>query len=301
MTIEVKENFDAKNLTSFKVSGSIERAYFPTSVEELTELLLTLENPLVVGNCSNILISTEGYKGDIVFTTKCKDIIFNGKKVYAECGVKGPMASKLALENNLSGWEFMIGFPGSIGGEIYMNASAKEQSVSDHLINAKIFDLDKKEVLTLSKKQLEFNYRSSICQRKNYIILSAEFELEPKSYNEIKERMDTNLAFRKNHQPSLAQPNCGSVFRNPEGNSAGKLLDSIGAKELTVGGANVWENHANFIINHNNATSTDILNLMLLMYNKVKEVYSIDLKPELIYIGNKSKKEAEIWKILKQK
>ena len=113
--------------------------------------------------------------------------------------------------------------------------------------------------------------------------------------------MDTNLAFRKNHQPSLAQPNCGSVFRNPEGNSAGKLLDSIGAKELTVGGAKVWENHANFIINHNNATSTDILNLMLLMYNKVKEVYSIDLKPELIYIGNKSKKEAEIWKILKQK
>ena len=301
MAIEVKENFDAKNLTSFKVSGSIERAYFPTSIDELTDLLTTLENPLVVGNCSNLLISSDGFKGDIIFTTKCSNITFNGNKVYAECGLKGPMASKLALENNLSGFEFMIGFPGSIGGEVYMNASAKEQAISDHLTSARVFDLDTKKVLTLSKEQLEFGYRSSICQRKNYVLLSAEFELESKSHDKIKERMDLNLSFRKNHQPSLALPNCGSVFRNPEGNSAGRLLDSIGAKELSVGGAKVWENHANFIINYNNATSTDILNLMLLMYNKVNETYSIKLEPELVYIGNKSKKEAEIWKILKQK
>ncbi len=301
MAIEVKENFDAKNLTSFKVSGSIDRAYFPTSIEELTELLNTLENPLVVGNCSNLLISSDGFEGDIIFTTKCSNITFYGNKVCAECGLKGPMASKLALENKLSGFEFMIGFPGSIGGEVYMNASAKEQAISDHLISAKVFDLDTKQVLTLSKAQLEFGYRSSICQRKNYVVLSAEFELKPKAYDEIKEKMDLNLSFRKNHQPSLALPNCGSVFKNPEGNSAGRLLDSIGAKELSVGGAKVWEHHANFIINYNNATSTDILNLMLLMYNKVNETYSIKLEPELVYIGNKSKKEAEIWKILKQK
>lgn len=301
MTIEVRENFDAKNLTSFKVSGLIERAYFPKNVDELIEVLKTVESPIILGNCSNVLLSSSGIKGDVIFTQKCNAIKVDGKKVYAECGLKGPMASNEVLKHSLSGFEFMIGFPGSIGGEVYMNASAKEQAISDHLTNAKVFDLDTKEVLILSKEELEFDYRSSICQRKNYVVLSAEFELEEKSQEEIKERMDFNLTFRKSHQPSLALPNCGSVFKNPENNSAGRLLDSIGAKDLTIGGAKVWENHANFIINFNSATSEDILNLMLLMYNKVKEKYDIKLNPEVVYLGNNSEIEEKIWKTLKQK
>jgi len=301
MTIEVRENFDAKNLTSFKVSGLIERAYFPKNVDELIEVLKTVESPIILGNCSNVLLSSSGIKGDVIFTQKCNAIKVDGKKVYAECGLKGPMASNEVLKHSLSGFEFMIGFPGSIGGEVYMNASAKEQAISDHLTSAKVFDLDTKEVLTLSKEELEFGYRSSICQRKNYVVLSAEFDLEEKPQEEIKERMDFNLTFRKNHQPSLALPNCGSVFKNPENNSAGRLLDSIGAKDLTVGGAKVWKNHANFIINFNSATSQDILNLMLLMYNKVKEKYDIKLNPEVVYLGNNSEIEEKIWKTLKQK
>ena len=301
MTIEVRENFDAKNLTSFKVSGLIERAYFPKNVDELIEVLKTVGNPIILGNCSNVLLSSSGIKGDVIFTQKCNAIKVDGKKVYAECGLKGPMASNEVLKYSLSGFEFMIGFPGSIGGEVYMNASAKEQAISDHLTSAKVFDLDSKEVLTLSKEELEFGYRSSICQRKNYVVLSAEFELEEKPQEEIKERMNFNLTFRKNHQPSLALPNCGSVFKNPENNSAGRLLDSIGAKDLTSGGAKVWENHANFIINFNSATSEDILNLMLLMYNKVKEKYDIKLNPEVVYLGNNSEIEEKIWKTLKQK
>lgn len=300
MTIEVRENFDAKNLTSFKVSGLIERAYFPKNVDELIEVLKTVESPIILGNCSNVLLSSSGIKGDVIFTQKCNAIKVDGKKVYAECGLKGPMASNEVLKHSLSGFEFMIGFPGSIGGEVYMNASAKEQAISDHLTSAKVFDLDTKEVLTLSKEELEFGYRSSICQRKNYVVLSAEFDLEEKPQEEIKERMDFNLTFRKNHQPSLALPNCGSVFKNPENNSAGRLLDSIGAKDLTVGGAKVWKNHANFIINFNSATSQDILNLMLLMYNKVKEKYDIKLNPEVVYLGNNSETEEKIWKTLKQ-
>lgn len=301
MTIEVRENFDAKNLTSFKVSGLIEHAYFPKNSDELVEILKTVEKPIVLGNCSNILLSSCGIKGNVIFTQKCNAIKIEGNKVYAECGLKGPMASNEVLKHSLSGFEFMIGFPGSIGGEVYMNASAKEQAISDYLKCAKVFDLDTKEVLTLSKEELEFGYRSSICQRKNYIVLSAEFELEEKPQEEIKARMNFNLTFRKNHQPSLALPNCGSVFKNPENNSAGKLLDSIGAKNLTVGGAKVWDNHANFIINFDNATSEDILNLMLLMYNKVKEKYDIELSPEVVYLGNNSEIEEKIWKTLKQK
>ena len=301
MDIEVREEFSAKNLTSFKVSGAIQHAYFPKNVDELVYLLNKLDNPLVVGNCSNILISSAGYNGNIIFTTKCNNIKISDKTVYAECGLKGPMASKLAYQNSLTGFEFMIGFPGSVGGEIYMNASAKEQSISDYLTFATVFDCKNKETLKLSKKELEFGYRTSICQKKQYVVISAEFELPFAEQKNIKEKMDYNLDFRKNHQPSLALPNCGSVFKNPENNSAGKLLDSIGAKDFTIGGAKVWENHANFIINNNNATSEDILNLMMLMYNKVKETYGISLKPEVKYIGNKSKKEAEIWKELMQK
>ena len=301
MPIEVKNDFDAKNLTTFKVSGLIKKAYFPQSIKELTKLLQEIQDPIVLGNCSNVLISSFGYDGNIIFTTKCKDIKFKNNRVYAECGLKGPMASKLAYEHSLSGFEFMIGFPGSIGGEIYMNASAKDQAISDNLIYAKIFDNKNKKILELSKEDLDFSYRHSICQDNNYTVLCAEFELKEENQNVIKSQMDYNLDFRHNHQPSLALPNCGSIFKNPENNSAGRLLDSIGAKNLSVGGAKVWENHANFIINYNNATSEDILNLMLLMYNKVDEGYNIKLCPEMIYIGNKSQKEAKIWKALNGK
>ncbi len=300
MNIEVIENFNAKNLTSFKVSGQISKAYFPKSAEELIFLLSTLKNPLVLGNCSNILISSDGYNGEVIFTTKCNSIKVENTKIYAECGVKGPMASKVAKDSGLSGFEFMIGFPGSIGGEIYMNASAQGQAISDFLISATVFDMDIKKKIKLSKEDLKFEYRHSICQDKKYVIVSAEFELQKDLQEKIDEKMQYNLNFRRNHQPSLALPNCGSVFKNPENNSAGRLLDSVGAKNFSVGNAKVWENHANFIIN-NGATSLDILNLMLLMYNKVEETHNIKLKPEVIYIGNNSEKEAKIWKTLKQK
>lgn len=301
MNIEVIENFNAKNLTSFKVSGEIKRAFFPKNIEEFAFLLNELENPLILGNCSNVLISSYGYNGDVIFTSKCNKIEVNGTNIYVECGVKGPMASKIACENSLSGFEFMIGFPGSIGGEVYMNASAQKQAISDYLISAKVFDPEKKEILELSKKQLEFDYRSSICQRKNYVVLSANFELAEDSKENIDAKMQYNLDFRRNHQPSLSLPNCGSVFKNPQNDSAGRLLDNVGAKEFSFGGAKVWENHANFIINQNSSTSEDILNLMLLMYNKVNEIHKIQLEPEVIYVGNNSETEEKIWKILKQK
>lgn len=301
MDIEVKHNFDAKNLTSFKVSCIIENAYFPKSKEELIYLLKMLDNSVVLGNCSNVLISSEGLMQNVIFTKNCNKIEFDNEKVYAECGLKIQMASKLACENGLGGFEFMIGFPASIGGAVFMNASAQGQAISDYLLYAEVFDIKTKEVLKLSKDDLKFDYRKSICQDKNYIVLSAEFDLPKYDNTEIQNKMKCNLEFRRKHQPSLALPNCGSVFKNPQNDSAGRLLDKVGAKKLSVGGAKVWEHHANFIINYNNATSNDILNLMLLMYNKVDENFGIKLSPEVIYIGDKSTDEEKIWNILKQK
>ena len=265
MNIEVYNDFNAKNLTTFKISGIIKRAYFPKNKDELVYLLKILDNPLVLGNCSNVLISSYGVNRDVIFTKKCNNIDVLDDILSVECGANGIMASKVASENGLGGLEFMIGFPGSIGGEIYMNASAQNQCISDYLVCADIFDKSTKMVKTLSKEDLNFSYRHSICQDKEYVVLSGTFMLPLTDKKIIKEKMDMNLKFRHEHQPSLKYPNCGSVFKNPENTSAGKLLDEIGAKTLTYGGAKVWENHANFIINQNNASSSDILNLMLLM------------------------------------
>ncbi len=301
MNIEVYNDFNAKNLTTFKISGIIKRAYFPKNKDELVHLLKILDNPLVLGNCSNVLISSYGVNRDVIFTKKCNNIDVLDDILSVECGANGIMASKVASENGLGGLEFMIGFPGSIGGEIYMNASAQNQCISDYLVCADIFDKSTKMVKTLSKEDLNFSYRHSICQDKEYVVLSGTFMLPLTDKKIIKEKMYMNLKFRHEHQPSLKYPNCGSVFKNPENTSAGKLLDEIGAKTLTYGGAKVWENHANFIINQNNASSSDILNLMLLMYNKVNKEKHITLKPEVIYIGSNSKEEENIWKILNTK
>ena len=124
--------------------------------------------------------------------------------------------------------------------------------------------------------------------------------MEEKDVDLIKVKMQENLQFRHSHQPSLALPNCGSVFRNPEGNSAGRLLESVGVKSFKIGGAKVWEGHANFIINENKATSTDVLELMLKMQSEVREKYNIELMPEVRYLGNNSRKEEDICKILYQ-
>ena len=155
--------------------------------------------------------------------------------------------------------------------------------------------------MTLSKEEMEFAYRTSICQKNPYTVLEAEFELEPSEGTKIQAKMDENLAFRKDKQPPLTLPNCGSTFRNSQGDSAGRLLDSVGAKGLKVGGMKVWENHANFIVNENEATSLDALHLMLEMYNRVKEKFDIELQPEVRFLGGKNEEEVEICKILYRK
>lgn len=278
----VEENFDIKKLTSFKIGGKIAKMYFPEAIEEFVEILQKKTDAFVVGNLSNTLVSSDGYNGVVVSTSKLNEIKIDSTSVIAGAGVKGPKLAQIVAQKGLSGLEFMIGFPGSVGGEIYMNAGANGQCVADCLKWAKVY-CPQKGILTLSKKDLEFSYRTSICQKENYIVLEAEFELTPSEG--VKEKMDENLAFRKSHQPSLALPNCGSIFKNPDGNSAGRLLDECGVKGLSVGGVKVWENHANFIVNYNDGTSQDVVNLMREMRKRVKDKFDIELKPEIRFLG----------------
>lgn len=294
MQVEVKENYSIKNLTSFKIGGVVENLYFPTTQQEFVYLLKTLKNPIVVGSWSNVLVSDVGIKGDVISTAKLNRIDIKGTKVTADAGVKGPALSQKVLEHSLSGFEFMIGFPGSVGGNVYMNAGAHGQTISDYLVSVCVFDLKKKEVLVLNKEDLKFSYRTSILQKKPYVVLSVEFDLVKKSKEQIEDLIKRNLEFRKTHQPLLSTPNAGSVFKNPENDSAGRLLDKAGVKDFTVGGAKVWDGHANFIVNNENASSSDVLELMFKMYNAVKDKYTINLRPEIRYMGEKTQREEEI-------
>lgn len=294
----VKENFEIKNLTTYKIGGKVKKIFFPETQAEFTELLREHPDSLVLGSCSNILFSSNGYDGEIILTTALKQFELRGTHVFAACGVKGPLLAQKTADAGLSGFEFMIGFPGSIGGDICMNAGAHGQSISDNLIQCCLFDRDTKEVVYKKKDEMEFGYRHSILQNKRYILVHAEFELIKTQAEDIKSLIERNLEFRKNIQPSLACPNAGSVFKNPENDSAGRLLDKAGVKSYDLPRAKVWENHANFIVNKGDATSEDILTLMVMMYNAVKNQYTIELKPEIIFIGNKTEKEEELWNIM---
>lgn len=297
MQIECINDFEIKNLTTFRIGGKVAKVYFPKNVDEFVFVLKSEPEAKVVGNLSNTLVSTYGHNGVVISTSKMKAFKIEQNLLTADAGIKGPFLAKQAAENGLSGLEFMIGFPGSVGGEVCMNASANGQAVSDCLKNVKLYSPDR-GVFVLSKDEMEFSYRSSICQKMPYIVLSAEFELTPAPRDEIENRMEENLSFRKNHQPSLVLPNCGSVFKNPNGDSAGRLLEQAGAKELQIGGARVWENHANFIVNDRAGTSEDVLNLMFEMYSRVKNKFGIELEPEVRFLGGNNEDEVKLCKIL---
>ena len=294
----LQTDYDIKKMTSFKIGGKIARMYFPESVEEFVEIKEKESESFVAGNFSNILVSSDGYDGAVICTKKIDGIRIEGNRVLAGAGVRGTKLSKIVLENGLSGLEFMIAFPGSVGGEVFMNAGAHGQMIADVLRSARVY-CPEKGVISLTNADMQFSYRTSICQKMPYSVLEAEFALQPCAKDKIQEKMNENLSFRQNKQPSLTLPNCGSTFRNPEGDSAGRLLDEAGVKGLKIGGAYVWENHANFIINDGSATSLDILELMYEMYSRVKEKFNVELKPEVRYLGGKNEKEVELCRKLK--
>jgi len=294
--MKIEENHELKKYTTFQIGGSSPVVCFPENENELAEALEKYPDAVVLGNCSDVLISSKGIDFPVIITTGMKDFKIDGTNVSVSCGVKAPKLSCAAADACLSGFEFMIGIPGSIGGMVCMNASAHGQSVSDYLVSCKVYDRNNRVIKTLSKKEMEFSYRNSIVSKKRYVVLSVEFDLKKSDKDEIKNLMDRNLEFRRQKQPSLALPNAGSVFKNPENDSAGRLLEKAGVKSCIIGGAKVWENHANFIVNIGQATSSDVLSLMKKMKNEVKSKYTIELVPEIKYIGKADEEESKLWK-----
>jgi len=295
---EIFENYSIKNESTFKIGGTVKKAAFPVNVEEFIRLLESDEYDYVLGSCSNVLFSSQKIDKSFIITKKVNEYKINGNKIYVSAGTLGAVVSRACLEHNLTGFEFLIGFPGSFGGMIYMNASAHNQAVSDNFICANVFNKRTKQTQILYKDDMNFSYRHSKITESEYIILSAEFELKEGNHEQIEELMKRNTEFRRTRQPSLKYGNAGSVFKNPSNDSAGRLLDLCNLKGEKEGGAMVSTEHANFIINLNNATSEDVLTLMYKMYLNVKEKYTIELRPEIKYIGDEKTKEYRLWRIL---
>ena len=292
------QNNELSRLTTFKIGGECEQLFFPEILKEFSELLFELDNPLIIAGGSNLLISSLGVKTPVVCTNKLKNLEITGNKVKAECGVRGGFLAQAVAKEGLSGFEFMIAFPGTVGGNLYMNASAHGQFMSDCFVSANVFDKDLKQVINLKKEDMNFAYKQSILQTGRYILLDAEFELVKKDTSSIQELMERNLSCRKQSQPSMAHPNAGCAFKNPENDSAGRLLDKAGMKGFVGNNVKVWDLHANFIVTTGKATSTDVLELMLKMYNVVKDTYKIELEPEIIFVGERNEREEEICQLL---
>lgn len=277
---EVKE-IKLKDYSTYKVGGD-SLMIFVDSVNSLIKLLkyLNVNNIKykVVGNASNLIFSDYGYDGALINLSNIK--LFKKYGNYFTV-FSGYSLSKFSMEvSNMgyTGMEFSVGIPGQIGGSIFMNAGCYGSSISNVLYKVKVLTEDYK-VKTLYNKDLDFGYRDSIFKHSNLICLSATFELGIGNINEIKSKIEEYRLKRFNSQP-LEFPNAGSVFKNPEGLYAGKLIEDLGLKGKNVGGAYISEKHANFIVNKNNASSKDIVDLINMVKEEAKKKYNIELKCE---------------------
>lgn len=304
--IDHREDYDLVAFNTLRIHSIAEDVYFPSSLDEFVLLLSNLENPLILGRGSNVLLSCKGTKRPVIVTKNLNKITVNSPFIEAEAGASAPKLSEIALELKLTGFEFLCCLPATIGGATCMNAGAVGQNISDVFVSAKVYDTEDDVIKEFNYEDMDFSYRkTNLKNQERYILLSAKFKLkEADDFNTIQNLMDENFEKRKTSQPTLKDPNLGCVFKNPVINgekiSAGKLLDECNLKSKPIGGAMVYFRHANFIINFNEGTSLDYLKLMQEMQNKVKEKFNITLEPEIIYAGD-DKEEAAIWNNLIQK
>lgn len=273
--------------TTWKVGGPAEYLVFPNSVEKVSLVIKTAKKnniPIVVlGNGSNVLVKDNGIKGLVINTSKLQKIEVKGTSIFAEAGVTMPALAKYALQNSLTGLEFSVGIPASFGGAILMNAGAWGKSTGEVIKEVKIVDMEG-EVKTFSKRDISFKYRESSFKRGAQVIVSGIVELTKGDPIKIKNLMQLHQKSRLAKQP-VKLPNAGSVFKNPEGYAAGYLIESVGLKGFSIGGAQISDKHANFIINTGDATAEDILNLMERTIQCVENFYGIHLEPEVSILG----------------
>ena len=281
------ENEPMSKHTTFRVGGPADLMFYPESREEISAAIeaAKAENvPVyVIGNGSNLLVRDGGIRGlVIVLGDEYAQVCVDGDRIYAQAGVRLSRIAAVAQENGLAGLEFAGGIPGTLGGGCMMNAGAYGGQLSDVLVSCQVL-LDG-ELKSYSLEEMEMGYRTTMPLKKGGVVLSAEFKLTHDDPAAIAERMRDLAARRRDKQP-LNLPSAGSTFKRPAGHFAGALIEGCGLKGHTIGGAQVSEKHAGFVVNIGGATAKDILDLIAYIQKTVKAEKGVDLEPEVRIIG----------------
>lgn len=287
LNISYKEDISLKNYNTYRVNTISKFLVFPKSIEELQTILKFLkENNIkyyLLGNGSNIILSMDYYDGVMIKLDNLNTVIYKDNLVTAGAGCSLIKLSLDTIEKGLTGMEFSTGIPGCVGASIAMNAGAYNSDISNILKEITVLTPNN-EIAKMTKKELDFEYRNSFLKKnKDYIVLSATFELERGNIDEMKELVAERKKKRISSQP-LDMPNAGSVFRNPEGKYAGALIEEANLKGYNINGAEVSQKHANFIVNRGNATGKDIITLIEKVQKEIKEKNNIELKLEQIIV-----------------
>ena len=276
---KVKENVDLKNYNTYKVSTFAKYLIDVRNVDSLIELIKYLnENKikyLILGNGSNVVLPVNNLDGVIIRLNGLNNIEIDDDEVYVEAGVMLPKLLTETVSNCLTGLEWASGIPGTVGGAVVGNAGAYLSDIFTFI--EEITVLDNYEIKVLKKSDVSYSYRhTSFKDNKDLIVLAVKLRLNKGNADESAEIMKNRLERRIKSQP-LNYPNAGSVFRNPEGDFAGRLIEECGLKGKKIGGAMVSEKHANFIINYDNATAQDIRDLIKLVHDEVLKKMKVDL------------------------
>ena len=285
--IEILFNEPLKQYTYTKVGGAADYLAFPRNQYELKRIV-TFANAqeipwMVLGNSSNIIVRDSGIEGFVIMFDHFHDVRVNGYVIEAEAGAKLIDVTHVARYHSLTGFEFACGIPGSIGGAVYMNAGAYGGEIAHILQSCKVLTPEG-EIKTLTAEELAFGYRHSKIQETGYVVISAKFALAPGNYDQIDQEMARLTHLRELKQP-LEYPSCGSVFKRPVGHFAGQLISEAGLKGYRLGGVEVSEKHAGFMINVDHGTAKDYEDLIAHVIATVEKSSGVTLEREVRIIG----------------
>lgn len=283
----IKLNESLASYTSWKIGGPAQVFFQPQDSLECAAALSTATHFAIpvtyLGGGSNVLVADGGVKGLVIQLRKLQETHWDGNRVRVGAGYSLPKLAKDAEERLLTGLEFTAGIPGTVGGAVLMNAGAHGVNIVNALESVRIITPDG-EIRDILADQLEFGYRTSNLKNSGNIITEATLVLQPGDQEAIAKQMASVLEFRKTKQP-MKYPNAGSVFKNPAGDAAGRLIEFVGAKGRRIGDAQVSEKHANFIVNLGEATAADVIMLIKEVQELVLQEFGFLLETEVVLLG----------------
>lgn len=284
----LRENEPMQNHTSFKIGGPADLMVIPRNIEEIKIVVSYCKQHtiplLVIGRGSNLLVRDKGIRGVVMkLGYNFQAFHLEGEQIWAQAGISLAELAHNAAAASLRGLEFAEGIPGSLGGAVVMNAGAYGGEMKDVIIEVQAISATG-EIRLFKGSEMEYSYRHSVFQESPYFVLAARMQLETGDKDGIYARIQEYASRRREKQP-LEQPSAGSTFRRPDGFYVGPMIEELGLKGYQLGGAQISDKHAGFIINRDKASAADVLALIALVQTRVREKFGVALQPEVRVVG----------------